>query len=151
VLCCVVQEFNPLVYSHSQQSQSSLSELPHGRWSSNEGRQQLHDYQLQQQQPQVFISSGVGSIRPQAKPVGGGSTAGTSRLDSQVCFCNRAWFNWVISYNYLLLTACCYGDILLCAASYRLHTDQGVCHEKHVHVLQQCVVQLLDFVVLRTT
>lgn len=85
VLCCVAQEFNPLVNTHSQQSQSSLSELPHGQWTSNEGRQQLHDYQLQQQQPQVLSSSALGSTRPQAKTLGGGSTAGISRLDSQVC------------------------------------------------------------------
>lgn len=85
-MVCVVQEFNPLVHTHSQQPQASLSELPHGKWASNEGRQQLHYYQLQQQQPQVLSSSGVGSIRPQPKTLGGGSTGGTSRLDSQVCW-----------------------------------------------------------------
>jgi hypothetical protein len=84
VLCCVMQDFNPLVYSNSQQSQSSLSDLPHSQWTSTEGRQQLHDYQLQQQQPQVLSSSGLGSVRPQAKTLGGGSAAGSSRLDSQV-------------------------------------------------------------------
>jgi hypothetical protein len=83
VLCIVImQDFNPLARSSSQASLASLPDLPHHQWTSSEGRRQLHDHQLLQQQHGVLVSRGQGTVQPRPKAAGAGS--GQSLIDSQV-------------------------------------------------------------------
>lgn len=108
MLCCVfinppvvLQGFNPLTTSSSSQTltpsaAASAAEngLPNLQWTTPEGKQRVHEQQLQQQQQQqVLVSSGAGPLQPlpAAAPNVAGSTSrnssstgGSSLLDSKV-------------------------------------------------------------------